>query len=42
MRQCDEISVSLNKILGKYQYHNIILADDLNIDELRPVQILQK
>ena len=34
----DEISVSLNKILGKYD--NIILAGDLNIDELR--QILQK
>ena len=30
----DEISVSLNKILGKYD--NIILAGDLNIDELRP------
>ena len=28
----DQISVSLNKILGKY----IILAGDLNIDELRP------
>ena len=30
----NEISVSLNKILGKYD--NIILAGDLNIDELRP------
>ena len=30
----DEILVSLNKILGKYD--NIILAGDLNIDELRP------
>ena len=30
----DKISVSLNKILVKY--HNIILAGDLNIDELRP------
>ena len=30
----DEISVSLNKILGKYD--NIILSVDLNIDELRP------
>ena len=30
----DEISVNLNRILGKY--HNIILAGDLNIDELRP------
>ena len=30
----DEISVSLNKILGKY--NNIILPGDLNIDELRP------
>ena len=30
----DEISVNLNKILGKYD--NIILAGDLNIDELRP------
>ena len=30
----DEISVSLNKILGKYD--NIILAGDLNIDESRP------
>ena len=30
----DEISVSLNKIFGKYD--NIILAGDLNIDELRP------
>ena len=30
----DEISVSLNKILSKYD--NIILAGDLNIDELRP------
>ena len=30
----DEISVNLNKILGKY--NNIILAGDLNIDELRP------
>ena len=30
----DEISVSLNKILGKY--YNIILAGDLNIDKLRP------
>ena len=30
----DEISVSLNKISGKYD--NIILAGDLNIDELRP------
>ena len=30
----DEISVSVNKILGKYD--NIILAGDLNIDELRP------
>ena len=30
----DEISVSLNKILGKYD--NIILAGDLNIDKLRP------
>ena len=29
----DEISVTLNKILGKY---DIILAGDLNIDELRP------
>ena len=29
----NEISVSLNKILGKY---DIILAGDLNIDELRP------
>ena len=29
----DEISVSLNKILGKY--HNIILAGDLNTEELR-------
>ena len=30
----DEISVSLNKILGKYD--NVILASDLSIDELRP------
>ena len=30
----DEISVSLNKILGKYDH--IILAGDLNIVELRP------
>ena len=30
----DEISVSLNKILGKYDH--IILAGDLNIDESRP------
>ena len=30
----DEISVNLNKTLGKYD--NIILAGDLNIDELRP------
>ena len=30
----DEISVSLNKILGKYD--NSILSVDLNIDELRP------
>ena len=30
----DEISISLNKILGKYD--NIILAGDLNIDQLRP------
>ena len=30
----DEISVSLNKILGKYD--NIVLAGDLNIDELSP------
>ena len=29
----DEISVSLNKILGKYD--TIILAGDLNIDQLR-------
>ena len=29
-----EISVSHNKILGKYD--NIILAGDLNIDKLRP------
>ena len=29
----DEISVSLNKILGKYD--NVILASDLSIDELR-------
>ena len=29
----DELSVSLNKILGEY---DIILAGDLNIDELRP------
>ena len=29
----DEISVSFNEILGKYD--NIILATDLNIDELR-------
>ena len=29
-----EISVRLNKILDKYD--NIILAGDLNIDELRP------
>ena len=30
----DKISVNLNKILGKHD--NIILAGDLNIDELRP------
>ena len=30
----DKISVSLNKILSKYD--NITLAGDLNIDELRP------
>ena len=29
----DEISVNFNKILGKYG--NIILAGDLNMDELR-------
>ena len=30
----DEISVSLNEIFGKYD--DIILAGDLNMDELRP------
>ena len=30
----DEISVNLNKTLGKYD--NIILAGDLNLDELIP------
>ena len=36
----DEISVNLNKILGKYD--NIIAAGDLNIDELRPCSDFSK
>ena len=37
---CNEIPLSLDKILGKYD--NITLAGDLKIDELRPCSDLSK